>query len=93
MKTATRRQWDRARVTVGSIQQCKLGRDMMKKDCYFAKVRITDVYMQALMDMQHGDYDKEGGYTRETFIETWKRINGHYDPKQTVYVIEFELVE
>ena len=88
-KTATRRKWRKRRVRVGSVHQCKTA--LYTKD-YFARVRILNVYCERLGDMTLTDYRKEGGYTKKTFIEVWKQINGSYEPNENVWVIEFELI-
>ncbi len=88
-KTATRRYWEKGRrAKPGSIHQCMTA---LFKD-YFAKVKILDVYQERLGDMKRPDYQKEGGYTKKSFIEIWKQINGRYDPDDVVWVVEFKLV-
>ena len=89
-KTATRRRWKPCRVKVGSVQRCKTV--LFKKGC-FARVRIRRTYQQPLNEMRHEDYRKEGGCTKQSFIEAWKNINGSYDPLEVVWVIEFEKLE
>ena len=80
-KTATRRQWARCRVKVGSIHKCQT-KLFTKK--HFARVRILAAYQQPLCDMRKSDYLAEGGYTKKTFIASWKSINGSYDPLESV---------
>jgi len=90
-KTATRRKWKKCRVRVGSVHQCKTGA-LFTKD-YFARIRILKAYRERLGDMRRTDYRKEGGYTKKSFIEVWKQINGSYNPNERVWVVEFELIE
>ncbi len=90
LKTATRRRWKRCRVKVGSIHKCQTALFTKK---YFAKVRILKTYQQPLLEMKRSDYQKEGGYTKASFVEAWKSINGSYDPLEVVWVVEFEKVE
>jgi hypothetical protein len=47
-------------VLVGSIQQCKLGKDMYKKDSFFAKIRILDVHQERLGDISLDSCEREG---------------------------------
>jgi hypothetical protein len=54
-----------------------------------AYVVIEDVWSEPLEELTEEDAAKEGNYTREEFIEEWKRIHGEWNPEQTVYVIEF----
>ena len=81
--------WQKCRVKLGSIHKCKTA--LFTKD-YFAKVKIIRAYEERLGDMTPADYRKEGGYTKKSFIEVWKRINGSYDPNEFVWVVEFELI-
>ncbi len=90
LKTSTRRRWKRCRVRTGSIQRCQTA--LFTKD-HFAKVRIRRTSQQPLNEMKDEDYRKEGGYTKQSFIDAWRRINGSYDPLEVVWVIEFENVE
>ena len=90
LKTETRRRWKRCRVKVGSIHRCKT---KMLSRRYFAKVRVLNTYRQALHEMRAANYRAEGGYTKASFIEAWKSINGSYDPLEVVWVVEFEKVE
>ena len=90
IKTATRRKWKKPRAKVGAIHQCKT--ELFSKD-FFAKVTILKCYEEPLGKMKTSDYDKEGGYKKESFVDVWKEINGSYDPEQVVWVVEFELVE
>jgi ParB/RepB/Spo0J family partition protein len=59
----------------------------------FADLRIVDVRRKRLGDFDEGDAQCEGGYTLEEFKQVWKDLHGEWDPQETVYVIEFELVE
>lgn len=89
IKTATRRQWKKCRVKVGSVHLCKT--KMLSKD-YFAKVRIVKTYKQKLKHMVMEDYLAEGGYIKEEYINKWREINGTYDKDEIVWVVKFELV-
>ena len=88
-KTATRRAWKRPMVKVGGIYKAKL--QMLSKD-YFAKIRVTKFYKQMLRDMKIEDFLKEGYYDQEDFVKIWCDINGYWDEKLEVDVIEFEVV-
>jgi hypothetical protein len=89
-KTMTMRQWERSRVKVGSIHQC---RTQLFKGEPFAHVCIVSVYRQRLGEMTADQYKKEGGYARESYIKVWKEINGSYDPNELACAVEFDLAE
>ncbi len=89
-KTATRRVWKKPRVKVGGIYKCKL--KMLSKD-YFAKIKVEALYKQALGEMDYVDALKEGYDSLDDFKKIWVEINGSWDDKLIVDVIEFELVE
>lgn len=92
-KTATRRNWKKRMVRKGGVYKCKL--QMLSKD-YFAKIIVTKVYQQDLIDMSFEDIKKEGYETAEEFDEVFRKINkikGHLDTDIRVWVIEFKVVE
>lgn len=60
---------------------------------HFANLRVVDVRRKRLGDFDENDAQREGGYTLEEFKEVWKELHGEWDPQETVYLIEFELVE
>lgn len=92
-KTATRRIWDEnyGRPTVGSVQMAvtEMFTPEEECDCF---IRITDVYDEPLNEMEAEDFDKEGGYTRDEFVEIWEDLYGEWDPELVVDVVEFEYV-
>ena len=89
-KTMTRRAWKKPMVKVGGVYKCKT--KLYSKD-YFAKIRVDKLCQQKLGDATLGDVKKEGYSSRDDFREIWIKINGNWDLEQTVWVIEFELVE
>jgi len=91
-KTATRRIWKKPMVKVGGIYKCKL--KMLSKD-YFAKIEITKLFKQKLGEMTLEDCKKEGyeNAQHNQFIDIWVKINGSWNPKLEVYVIEFEVIK
>ena len=92
-KTATRRNWKRPMAKVGGIYKCKT--KLFSKD-YFAKIRVTKLYKQQIVDMSFEDIKKEGYETYEEFEEIFKRVNKikvYLDPDIELDVIEFELVK
>jgi hypothetical protein len=91
-KTETRRDWgERSRVLVGSIQQCKLGKDMYKKDSFFAKIRILDVHQERLGIISLDSCQREGYDSVEAFKAVWTKINKTWNPDLSVYVVRFEV--
>jgi len=91
-KTATRRAWKKPMVKVGGIYKAKL--QMLSKD-YFAKIKVTKIFEQSLVDMTYEDSKKEGYENFDDFIAIWKKINGEdsWNGDNVVTVIEFEVVE
>ena len=92
-KTATRRNWKKPMVKVGGIYKCKT--KMLSKN-YFAKIKVTKLYKQELIDMSFEDVKKEGYNTIEEFEEVFKKINkikGYLDTDIIVSVIEFEVIK
>lgn len=88
-KTATRRVWKRPMVKVGGIYKCKT--KMLSKD-YFAKIKVTKLYKQKLIDMKDEDTNKEGYKNLMDFQDIWIKINSEWNPFLKVDVIEFEVV-
>ncbi len=89
-KTATRRVWKKPMVKVGGIYKAKL--KMLSKE-YFAKIKVTKLFKQTLVDMTYDDIKKEGYNTLTEFAQVWVKINGHMNTDTEVDVIEFELVK
>ena len=87
-KTQTRRIWKKCRCRVGSVHLAKT--QMLSKE-YFAKLLITRVWRDWVGNISREDARKEGGYTLKGFKDIWKEINGHYDPDEVVWAIEFEV--
>lgn len=94
-KTMTRRGWDESQVTTGKTYRATRGGNVEQGmfatreecDCF---IRVTDVYEQQLGAITQEDADREGGYSREEFVEVWEEINGEWTPDVSVWVVEFE---
>ena len=54
-------------------------------------IRIRSVSVESLGDIRLADIEAEGFNHPCAFVEYWKRLYGHYDPKEAVAVISFEL--
>ena len=88
-KTATRRVWKKPMVRVGGLYKCKL--KMLSKN-YFAIIEVTKVYLQQLGEMTNKDAKKEGYANIKEFKKIWIEINGKWDDKKFVDVIEFKVI-
>ena len=89
-KTQTRRIWKKPHVRVGSLHKAKT--QMLSKG-YFALLRITGLRTEKLGDITEEDAKAEGGHTVKEFQQVWRDINGEWDPKIKVCVVEFEMVK
>jgi hypothetical protein len=58
-----------------------------------AHIQITQAKQQRIGDITLADVKAEGFATLEEFREAWTKINGNYDPEQTVTAYEFHKVE
>ena len=59
---------------------------------HFADLKIVDVQRKRLADFDEDDARHEGGYTLEEFKDVWRNLHGEWNPNETVYVIQFEMV-
>ena len=59
---------------------------------HFADLKIVDVQRKRLGDFDEEDARREGGYTLEEFKDVWRNLHGEWNPDETVYVIEFEVM-
>lgn len=91
----TRRDWDDNQVTPGKTYRATRGGNVEQGmfvtreecDCF---IRVTDVYEDQLGEITEADANREGGYSREEFVEVWEEINGEWTPDVGVWVVEFE---
>ncbi len=78
-------------------RQWKVGNTYKIKDTYYCKglgtIKVTRAFKQRIGDISEQDIQKEGFKTRDEFIETWRLINGSWNPDTIVTVYEFILVE
>jgi len=90
-KTVTRRDWKSPQVKEGGvyIASTEMFCSHEEANCY---IRVTDVRKEPLGSITPAGADREGGYTREEFIEVWEDINGEWEPEQHITVAEFEYV-
>jgi hypothetical protein len=94
-KTMTRRQWDDNRVTVGKTYRATRGGNVEQGmftprsecNCF---IRVTDVYREALGEMDAADARREGSYTLAEFRDAWQAINGEWNADEQVWVVAFE---
>ncbi len=90
LKIQTRRTWETARVKPGSIQLAKT--KIISKQ-FFARLRVLEVYQERLGDMKEQDAWEEGGYTVDSYRETFQRIYGFRNDNRTVWTVKFEIID
>lgn len=98
-KTATRRRmndnprspWFRGHCGYDLFQVFTINPGRGKKRV--ASAEVTCVYPQALKLMADEDARKEGFDSLDAFKEAWRQINGTFDPREYVWVVEFGLVD
>ena len=77
-------------------RELKQGRIYPITDRWFSKpkgyIKIIRKYRQRLADITLEEIQKEGFNTLEEFKAAWIKINGSWNPEQTVIVYEFELL-
>ena len=56
------------------------------------QVRVTDVNLERLHDLDDDEAVREGFATKVEFVDAFTAINGSYDPAALVWRIEFERV-
>jgi len=71
----------------------KLGAIVRGAIAHFADLRVIDVRRKRLGDFDERDAQREGGYTLEEFKKVWNELHGEWNPQESVYIIEFELVK
>jgi hypothetical protein len=57
-----------------------------------ARIRVTDVWQEALSDITPESIEREGFASYRAFDTYWKKLYGHVDHEQRVWAIRFELV-
>lgn len=93
-KTQTRRVWKKRKALPGKIH---LAKTEMLKTRYFAKLKITKVYMEKIGDISDSDSVKEGYKNRSEYLDKFYEINKKSLKKMNtdwkelmVYVVEWE---
>jgi len=71
-KIQTRRVWKKPRANIGTIHLAKTG--MLEKR-YFAKLEITNVFMEKIGDISEIDSIKEGYKGKEVYLNKFFAIN------------------
>lgn len=89
-KTETRRIWKRPHVKVGGVYGTRASR--RDKETGSTRIRVTEVRQEFLGDVDSGATHREGFSSVEDFMAVWKQLHGEWNPKQTVYVVRFEVV-
>jgi len=84
VKTQTARKSKDPRLQKGVIVRAQI--------THFADLEVTDIYRKKLEDLDEDDAQREGGYTLEEFREVWKALHGSWNPKESVYIVRFNLL-
>lgn len=94
-KTVTRRDWADGyhRPSEGDVRMVQTDFFQSHEECN-CYIRVTDEpYKQPLGEMTDEDAQKEGDYeTLEEFKESWREINGEWNPEKVVDVVPFEYI-
>ena len=97
-KTQTRRLWPHGcRVKLNSIHIAKTA--MMDPMSAFARIQISDVFQESLLDITIDDATAEGYPTIQSYLDTFATINRldqipmNEIRKIKVWVVKFEVVE
>jgi hypothetical protein len=95
-KTETRRDWsdEYHPPREGSIQMAtpaSEGPFVSHEECS-CYIRVREVYQERLDAMTDLNFEREGGYSREEFIDLWRDLHGEWNPSQQVTVVRFEYV-
>lgn len=73
-----------------------IGHTYKIKDTYYCKglgtIKITRAFKQRIGDISEADIQKEGFKTRNEFMETWRQVNGSWNPDVIVTAYEFTLI-
>jgi len=83
-KTQTARKSKDPKIQPGAIVRGAITR--------FADLKVIDVQRKKLRDFDQEDARREGGYTLEEFKNVWANLHGEWNPDETVYVIQFEVM-
>lgn len=86
-KTATRRP---IRPMVKEGGKYRLKTELFK--AHPDSIQVDRLYQQPLGEMTQADAQMEGYQTLQEFQEVWDSLFKTYDPKQTVWVVEFRYV-
>jgi len=84
-KTQTRRLWKRGRANVGAVHQLREKLFGPSK----GTIKVLRVHQEHLLDITEADARKEGGYTREQFLQKWFMINPRSPPNPLVFVVDY----
>lgn len=75
----------------------KVGSMYQVRTSYYSKteahIKVTRKSKQRLGDISLEDVKKEGFNNMGEFIEAWRRINGSWNPDETIIVYDFEIVD
>jgi hypothetical protein len=91
-KIVTRRIWAKGkRAKIGGVHKAKT---RLYSREFFARLKITMIYQEALGLMDDADAKLEGYPNLEAFKIAWRNINHiRFNPELVVYVIYFEVVK
>ncbi|HEV2449679.1 MAG TPA: ASCH domain-containing protein [Thermoplasmata archaeon] len=90
-KTETRRIWKRPHVRVGGVYRVRSSR-RLPADPADPQIRVTDLRSELLGEITAEAVLREGCSSLEEFVLQWQDLHGEWDPKQAVYIVDFEVV-
>ena len=89
-KDVSRRMWgDKARVVAGSYHQAK--KQIFTKE-HFGYLHINELYREPLLDITEDHARREGGYSRDEYIDLFHEIYPDAGDNPEPWVLEFKYV-
>ncbi len=90
-KTETRRLWKGPHVRVGGVYTVRSDR-FARASPSSPRIRVVAVEKEPLGEITEAAARREGVRSIAEFRDLWTELHGTWEPKQSVYVVRFEVV-